>query len=59
MTATTVIDWSLCPVLESVPEKMSGAWVATRFELPHIRARPDGPTVCWFRQPKRRDLKYW
>lgn len=28
------IDWSQCPVLESVPEKVSGAWVFRGTRVP-------------------------
>ncbi len=30
----TVIDWSRCPVLESVPGKVSGAWVFRGTRVP-------------------------
>ncbi len=33
MTRTT-INWSQCPVLESVPEKVSGAWVFRGTRVP-------------------------
>jgi uncharacterized protein (DUF433 family) len=34
-TAThTAIDWSQCPVLESVPGKVSGAWVFRGTRVP-------------------------
>jgi uncharacterized protein (DUF433 family) len=29
-----VLDWSLCPAVESVPEKLSGAWVFRDTRLP-------------------------
>jgi uncharacterized protein (DUF433 family) len=29
-----MIDWSQCPVLESVPDKVSGAWVFGGTRLP-------------------------
>lgn len=32
--ATGAIDWSLCPVVESVPGKMSGAWVLKGTRMP-------------------------
>ena len=31
---TTVIDWSRCPVIESVPDKVSGAWVFRGTRVP-------------------------
>src|SRR5271156_1052951 len=35
MTATqTVIDWSLCPVLESKPDTQGGAWVFRGTRVP-------------------------
>jgi uncharacterized protein (DUF433 family) len=34
MSTTTVIDWSLCPALESVPDKMGGAWVFRGTRVP-------------------------
>lgn len=30
----TSVDWSKCPVLESVPGKMSGAWVFRNTRVP-------------------------
>ena len=30
----TVIDWSQCPAVESVPGKMSGAWVLRNSRMP-------------------------
>jgi uncharacterized protein (DUF433 family) len=32
--ATGAIDWSLCPVVESIPGKMSGAWVLKGTRMP-------------------------
>ncbi|HEX3744043.1 MAG TPA: DUF433 domain-containing protein [Bryobacteraceae bacterium] len=29
-----VLDWSQCPAVESVPEKMSGAWVFRNTRMP-------------------------
>ena len=34
MPTTTVIDWSHCPVLESVPDKMGGTWVFRGTRVP-------------------------
>ncbi|MGC2660088.1 MAG: DUF433 domain-containing protein [Bryobacteraceae bacterium] len=31
----TVIDWAACPVLESVPGKMGGAWVFKGTRVPY------------------------
>ena len=31
---TAIIDWSQCPVLESVPGKVSGAWVFRGTRVP-------------------------
>lgn len=33
-TLQTVIDWSLCPVLESNPETQGGAWVFRGTRVP-------------------------
>jgi uncharacterized protein (DUF433 family) len=30
----TAIDWAQCPILESVPEKVSGAWVFRGTRVP-------------------------
>ena len=27
-------DWSICPAVESVPDRMSGAWVFTGTRVP-------------------------
>ena len=32
----TVINWAACPVLESNPEKLSGAWVFRGTRVPYI-----------------------
>ena len=31
----TIINWATCPVLESDPEKMSGAWVFRGTRVPY------------------------
>jgi uncharacterized protein (DUF433 family) len=31
---STVLDWSQCPAVESVPGKMSGAWVLKDTRMP-------------------------
>ncbi len=33
-TATTTLDWSQCPAVESVPGKRSGAWVFKGTRMP-------------------------
>jgi uncharacterized protein (DUF433 family) len=43
-----VLDWSQCPAVESVPEKLSGAWVfrGTRLPVAAVFANlEDGLTV--------------
>ena len=32
--AQTLVDWAQCPVLESVPDKVSGAWVFRGTRVP-------------------------
>ena len=32
------LDWSQCPAVESVPGKMSGAWVFRNTPLPSLRS---------------------
>jgi uncharacterized protein (DUF433 family) len=32
--ASTILDWSQCPAVESVPGKVSGAWVFRDTRLP-------------------------
>ena len=32
--ATAILDWSQCPAVESVPGKVSGAWVLRDTRLP-------------------------
>jgi uncharacterized protein (DUF433 family) len=36
--ATTALDWSQCPAVESVPDRRSGAWVFrdTRMPVPTV-----------------------
>jgi uncharacterized protein (DUF433 family) len=34
MMAQTIINWAACPVLESDPEKLSGAWVFRGTRVP-------------------------
>lgn len=34
MVATAALDWSQCPAVESVPDRLSGAWVFKNTRLP-------------------------
>lgn len=34
-TAQTIINWAACPVLESVPGKLGGAWVFRGTRVPY------------------------
>ena len=34
MMATATLDWSQCPVVESVPGRLSGAWVFRDTRMP-------------------------
>ena len=35
VTAQSIINWAACPVLESVPGKMGGAWVFRGTRVPY------------------------
>ena len=44
------LDWSQCPAVESVPGKLSGAWVLRGTRMPVtaiLEISKPGPTASW------------